>query len=172
MRTITIACFYLNAQLSWDNIIVAWTFFMFSINFTWKPMDFMDFYFYYVKVFLKALNPLCLKTTHSCGMCNCVYFCCWVSKNVYLATFPEAVNVRNIYLGLFFMYLSVPANDPLAQKKKKKRQHLTGFFLWWDMWRRTAVCLILADFRCSSQLSFGHVQHEKNGNVELICFPF
>lgn len=84
-------------------------------------MDFMDFYFYYVKVFLKALNPLCLKTTHSCGMCNCVYFCCWVSKNVYLATFPEAVNVRNIYLGLFFMYLSVPANDPLAQKKKKKK---------------------------------------------------
>lgn len=60
------------------------------------------------------------------------------------------------YLGLFFMYLSTPENDHLVQKKKKD-----SILCVMDMWRRTAVCLVLAHFRYLSQLSFGHVQHEK-----------
>lgn len=132
-------------------------------------MQFIDFYFYYVKVFLKVLSPLCLKTTDCCGMCNCAYFCCWVSKNVHLATFPEAVNV---YLfRIVFRVFKYAWEWPPCTNKKQNKDSINSILCVMDMWRGTAVCLVLAQFRCPSQLSFGHARHEKNGNVELICFP-
>lgn len=129
-----------------------------------KANGFYGFLFLLREVFLKMLSPLPLKTT-DCGMCNCACFCCWVSKNVYLAKLPEAVHVKRSYLpvGLIFMCFSVPANDQKEDinvalsvmghvemhgslPRFSPRQMLVPAQLW----------------TCATR---------KNKNVELICFP-
>lgn len=98
-------------------------------------------------------------------MCNCACVCCWVSKNAYLAKFPEAVHVKRSYLpgGLIFTRFGVPAND--QKEDIDVALSVMGHVETHGSLPRFSPRQMLVPARlwtCATR---------KNKNDELICFP-